>query len=192
MPGVYETWAECEAQVKGVFGAKFKSFPSEEAAQAAFRLPHEQFVGIGETPSVTALPDDVIKESVAVDAACKDNPGPLEYRGVDLQTGKVLFRQGPFADGTVNIGEFLAIVHALALLQKRGLSIPVYSDSETAIGWVKRGKANTKLKMTAANAPLFELVARAEKWLAENRFSNPIIKWNTAQWGDIPADYARK
>ncbi len=25
-PGIYETWAECELQIKGVSGAKYKSF----------------------------------------------------------------------------------------------------------------------------------------------------------------------
>ena len=34
-----------------------------------------------------------VKESIAVDAACSGNPGELEYRGVDLQTGEEIFRQ---------------------------------------------------------------------------------------------------
>lgn len=31
-PGIYETWAECEAQVKGFKGAKYKKFPTYEEA----------------------------------------------------------------------------------------------------------------------------------------------------------------
>lgn len=43
----------------------------------------------------------------------------MEYRGVDTKTRKQIFIQGPFEEGTNNIGEFLAIVHGLALLKKR-------------------------------------------------------------------------
>ena len=45
----------------------------------------------------------------AVDAACSGNPGPMEYRGIDLATGAEIFHFGP-VHGTNNIGEFLAIV----------------------------------------------------------------------------------
>lgn len=34
VPGIYRTWAECEAQTKGFSGAEFKKFGTEEAAQA--------------------------------------------------------------------------------------------------------------------------------------------------------------
>lgn len=42
----------------------------------------------------------------------------MEYRGVYVRTGQELFRIGPYPDGTNNVGEFLALVHALALLKK--------------------------------------------------------------------------
>jgi viroplasmin and RNaseH domain-containing protein len=97
---------------------------------------------------------------------------------------------GPLPDGTNNIGEFLAIVHALALLKVQGKpSLLVYSDSVTAQGWVKKGKCNTKLAQTKRNAKIFELIDRAEKWLAMNKITNPLLKWDTESWGEIPADY---
>ena len=133
-----------------------------------------------------------IAESYAVDAACSGNPGPLEYRCVHTSTRKQLFKQGPFEHGTNNIGEFLAIVHALALFKQKGITLPIYSDSENAIGWVKEKKCKTKLAPDERNAPLFELVARAEQWLAENDYSNPILKWETEAWGEVPADFGRK
>jgi len=34
VPGIYRTWAECEPLVHGVQGAKYKSFPTQEEAQA--------------------------------------------------------------------------------------------------------------------------------------------------------------
>lgn len=131
-------------------------------------------------------------QALAVDAACSGNPGPMEYRGVHLPTGRVIFHYGP-VHGTNNIGEFLAIVHALALMEKQGFpDMPIYSDSATAQIWVRKKKCGTKLQRTAQTAGLLDLVARAELWLRTHTYRNPIIKWNTEEWGEIPADFGRK
>jgi ribonuclease HI len=116
----------------------------------------------------------------------------MEYQGFELHTGRLLFKKGPFQDGTNNIGEYLALVHALALLKKHQSDLPIYSDSITAISWVKKKKANTKLEATPRNKELFELLERAEKWLKENTFTNKILKWETTEWGENPADFGRK
>lgn len=34
VPGIYETWADCEAQVKGFPGASFKGFPDRDGAES--------------------------------------------------------------------------------------------------------------------------------------------------------------
>jgi ribonuclease HI len=130
-------------------------------------------------------------EALCVDAACSGNPGPMEYRGVHLPSGRQIFHFGPM-QGTNNIGEFLAIVHALALLKQRGSAMPVYSDSRTAQIWVQKRKCKTTLARTPENAPLFDIIARAERWLQTNDYPNPILKWDTNQWGEIPADFGRK
>ena len=131
--------------------------------------------------------------SLSVDAACSGNPGKLEYRGVFTSDAAEIFRQGPFQDGTNNIGEFLAIVHALALLKKKGDGERcIYTDSRTAMSWVRKKKANTQLKRTRRNATVFELIQRAEDWLKSNSYTNPILKWDTENWGEIPADFGRK
>ena len=133
-----------------------------------------------------------INEAVAVDAACSGNPGPMEYRGIYLRTGKELFHFGP-VHGTNNIGEFLAIVHALALLKLKGLDdMPVYSDSVNAQIWVRKKKCKTTLVRNAETEYLHGLIARAEAWLRNNTFNNPILKWRTEEWGEIPADFGRK
>lgn len=141
--------------------------------------------------TVLPLPPEVNANAWAVDAACSGNPGPMEYRCIDLQTGQQVFHYGP-VHGTNNIGEFLAIVHGLALLKQKGSNIPIYSDSKIAQKWVRDGKCRTTLAPTSRNAELLGLVARAEKWLATNTYTNPIIKWETKQWGEIPADFGRK
>jgi ribonuclease HI len=194
-PGVYDNWKECERQIRGVEGAVYKSFATEEEATRAYRSDSRDYIGRKEgAPAKRKTPPAgaVIADSLCVDAACSGNPGPLEYRGVDTMTGAQLFHLGPFPLGTVNIGEFLALVHALAYLDKRKSAIPVYSDSRTAIKWVKSKAIKTNLPRNAATSGLFELTDRALAWLTSHNYPNPILKWDTENWGEIPADFGRK
>ena len=195
-PGVYSSWDECKRQVEGVAGAKYKSFESREEADNAFKSNYWKFVQkTTAAPKTTAKPSKstIIQGSVAVDAACSGNPGLMEYQGVWTADGRQLFHIGPLQDGTNNIGEFLAIVHALAMLKQQNMpNLPIYSDSKTAQGWVKKGKCNTKLEATGRNEKIFDLIQRAEHWLAVNKITNPILKWETEAWGEIPADFGRK
>ena len=192
--GVYSSWAECKAQVDGYDGAIYKSFPSKEIAEKAYNDSPWLYVGKQaekKKVSINNIPE-IIKDSLSVDAACSGNPGLLEYRGVYVKTGEEVFKQGPFERGTNNIGEFLALVHGLALLKQKNFSIPIYSDSVNAIKWVKDKKCRTKLERVPENESLFYMIERAEKWLRENTYSTPIIKWKTSEWGEIPADFGRK
>lgn len=142
--------------------------------------------------TVLPLPLEVKAEAWAVDAGCSGNPGPMEYQAVDLQTGAQVFHYGP-VHGTNNIGEFLAIVHALALMEQRGIHDKVvYSDSYNAILWVKKKRCKTKLVRNEQTENLFKMIARAETWLRTHTISTPVIKWETAKWGEIPADFGRK
>jgi ribonuclease HI len=200
--GVFSSWEACAAQVQGFTGAQYKSFTSRLAAEKAFRGKYTAHVGKPVSSGEWLFaPNPPIAKSVVVDAACSGSPGRLEYRGVDLRSGKEIFRQGPYKNGTNNIGEFLAIVHALAMLEEKRRALPragartttpVYSDSETAIAWVKAKQCNTDLAADETNTPLFELINRAEDWLAEHKTANPVLKWDTKAWGEIPADFNRK
>ena len=138
------------------------------------------------------IDDKPILESIAVDASTIQNPGPTEYRGVDTKTKKLLFEM-KLDEATNNIGEFLAIVHALALYKKKGEELKIiYSDSVNAISWVKQKKCKTKYKQTGKNEKVFDLIQRAVTWLEANQYDTKILKWNTGAWGEIPADYGRK
>jgi len=141
--------------------------------------------------TVLPLPLEVKADAWAVDAACSGNPGPMEYRGIDLATGQQVFHFGP-VHGTNNIGEFLAIVHALALMERMGVKKTIYSDSYNAILWVGKRKCKTKLPVTPKTRQLFDVIARAEHWLATHKYTNDIIKWDTKKWGEVPADFGRK
>ena len=161
-PGVYDSWEACRQQVEGWKGAVYKGFATREEAEEAINQP----------------PEDYIE---------KKAPERAVYLG-DMEEK---FHFGPML-GTNNIGEFLAIVHALALYKSRGLDWPLYSDSRNAILWVKAGKCRTKLERTAGTEAVFERIESAERWLKENSFRNPILKWETDKWGEIPADFGRK
>ena len=141
--------------------------------------------------TVLPLPKEVSADAWAVDAACSGNPGRMEYQGIDLATGEQVFHFGPI-HGTNNIGEFLAIVHALALMERKGLHKTIYSDSYNAILWVTKKKCKTTLVRDAQTAHLYEIIARAERWLHTHNIQVPIIKWETSLWGEIPADFGRK
>lgn len=193
-PGVYDSWDKAKAQVLGFEGAVYKSFPTlNEANTAINESPYSYFEKKEKKQSLNYKNNPaVIQDSLAVDAACSGNPGLLEYRGVYLLTGEQVFHQGTFEQGTNNVGEFLAIVHGLALLKQKKSSIPIYSDSANAIKWIREKKCKTKLERTSQNESLFYMIERAEKWLRENTYTTQIIKWDTANWGEIPADFGRK
>lgn len=197
-PGIYSSWNDCQLQTKGYDGAKYKSFDSLAEAERAFASSPYLYIGKqakraeashGGTSGV--LPACILDNSLAVDAACSGNPGPMEYRGVHVASRQEIFHFGPMR-GTNNIGEFLALVHGLALLKQKGFDMPIYSDSANAISWVKQKKCKTKLPRTAETEKLFLLIERAEKWLQDNKYTTRILKWETKEWGEIPADFGRK
>ena len=216
-PSIFDTWEDCEAQVKGVQGAKYKGFASRPEAEQAFssspenyiiRKPqnsqhstlnsqfsilncqlstlNSQFSILNSQLSTPILP------ALAVDAACSGNPGVMEFRGVIADTGTEVFHRGPFNGGTNNIGEFLAIVLGLAYLKQNNLPWALYTDSRTALAWLKKGHADTKIEWNAQNQDLFFMLRKAEMWLHDNTWTTPIYKWDTKAWGEIPADFGRK
>lgn len=207
-PGVYDNWAECEKQIKGVAGAKYKSYESRTLAEQAFRIGPDLAASVverarkGESILETdscgmtvikpnATGDVPILDAIAVDAACSGNPGVMEYQGVYVSSRTQLFHfKTPV--GTNNIGEFLAIVHGLAYMKKHNMSQILYSDSVNAINWVRARQCRTKLALTPETEKLYEIIHRAEAWLHNNQYSTEIRKWDTDHWGEIPADFGRK
>lgn len=195
--GVFETWDDCKAQIKDFKGALYKSFTTFEAAKKALKEDYKNYIGKSKFKSeLTKEQLEKIGQpnynSISVDAASSGNPGKMEYRGVDTKTKKQLFVQGPFEEGTNNIGEFLALVHGLAFLKQKKSNRIIYTDSKTALSWIKKKTCNTKLKRTNKNKALFELVDRAIDWLKNNSYATTIVKWETKAWGEIPADFGRK
>lgn len=213
-PGIYTEWEACKEQVQGVQGAQYKSFGTREEAESALRMPYESVVasaavggggkGGGHAaesvlsvgadgvvvlkPGVTNPP---VLDALAVDAACSGNPGVMEYQGIYIATGTRMFHYRA-EQGTNNIGEFLAIVHGLSYLKKHRLNQILYSDSANAISWVRQKQCKSKLPEDSRTTELWNYVHRAEQWLRDNDYTTEIRKWDTEQWGEIPADFGRK
>lgn len=161
--------------------------PNKKQPSVAPKAPSRKPAANRLTPEGAA-----VRQGWAVDAACSGNPGPMEYRGVDMSNGAQLFHFGPM-QGTNNIGEFLAIVHALALMDQLGIKDkPIYSDSYNAILWVSKKQCKTKMARTPQTEELFRIIARAEQWLRTHAIRVPVLKWETAKWGESPADFGRK
>ncbi|GAB3807604.1 ribonuclease H [Virgibacillus kimchii] len=203
-PGIYTNWEDCKEQTDGYNQAKFKSFTSREQAEKAYREGWQQFWGKGngkkaekavsnkKSNTSPMFEDEIDYDSISVDVGTRGNPGPVEYQGVDTRTGEVIFSHGPIRKGTNNLGEFLAIVHALAYLNKIGSTKTVYSDSVNAINWVKKKTVSTTLKRDPSTEEIWQLIDRAIYWLENHTYKNKVLKWNTKKWGEIKADYGRK
>ncbi len=215
-PGIYETWDDCKTQTVGFKGSSFKSYLTKEEAKSAYasgslksanaKSANAKSTNAKNANETGALPvkksnpkvpkphsDPIfVKNTISVDAACSGNPGPMEYRGVLTDNpNEEIFHFGPM-EGTNNIGEFLAIVEGLKYLSSNGSDIPLYTDSITAMKWVRDKKAATTLKNTDKTAATFRLINEAEHWLHANAYETKIIKWDTKGWGEIKADFGRK
>ncbi|WP_068474629.1 ribonuclease H1 domain-containing protein [Saccharicrinis aurantiacus] len=195
-PGIYTSWDECQVNIKGVSNVRYKGFPTLSEAEYAFNDDPEKYWGKkSKSESVSFLADsfndDIIANSISVDAACSGNPGVMEYQGVYTASGTQIFIK-KFPLGTNNIGEFLAIVHGLAYQKQQKMNLPIYTDSKIAMGWVKAKKCRSKLPLDAKTKDLFEVIKRAEEWLKKNTYKQDILKWDTKNWGEIPADFGRK
>jgi len=188
-PGVYKSWGKCQLEIKNIKGALFKSFGDIDEAQKAYEMGYEKYKKNSIKNHILDGPE---LNSISVDAASSGNPGVMEYQGVDTETKEVLFKMGPFNNATNNIGEFLALVHGIAILEKYLKKKIIYSDSITAMSWVRKKKCQTKLVKSKENEEVFDLIDRAILWLKENKYSAIIKKWETKNWGEIPADFGRK
>lgn len=202
-PGIYTSWDECKKQVDGYQQAKYKSYSSREEAEAAYQAGASKSwgqggqgsapkAGSGRKQAASDTEDEIDYNSISVDVGTHGNPGPIEYKGVDTQTGEILFYVGPIENGTNNLGEFIAIVHALSYLQKQGSKKTVYTDSRTALSWMRNKKIASSLVRNESTARVWELADRALQWLKANQYENKVLKWNTEAWGEIKADFGRK
>lgn len=190
--GIFDSWEECKKQIDGFAGAKYKGFTTYEQALLALQsYPSNTNIV---NPIIEKIQNNFPHNSIAVDAAVNMKNGIMEYRGIHLSSMQIIFHVGPLDYGlkSNNIAEFLAIVHGLQWLWQYDINAPVYSDSFTAITWVKNQKINSKVLEKNPVPQIKERIEKALKWLKEHPKHAEVIKWNTQEWGEIPADFNRK
>lgn len=187
--GIFNDWATTEAQVKGFPGAKFKGFPSEDAAKVAYGM-HENKQS---TAKANPIPSGVF---LTVDAAFSGKTKILEWRGVLVENGKKteVFRSAAYRGGSANVGEYLALVQGIQYLSNKNMSIPIYSDSLNAQKWIRDKKHSSEAEVSTA---LKELMDLSDAYLQAGGYAAvknkiKIIDWETSKWGEIAADFGRK
>ena len=167
-PGIYTDWNSCKKQVDKFAGARYKSFPTEAEALAAYggspstsgktsatAAPKKR--ASSKAPSVKtytasevkALPAEV---KIFTDGGCDPNPGKAG-------SGLALYRNNTVSElwyglfnpmGTNNTAELNALHQALLMAEKElnnGQSVAIFCDSkysiqcvtQWAVGWQKKG-----------------------------------------------------
>ncbi len=198
VPGIYENWEECKKNVNGYKNAKYKSYVSLDEAKKAFYSSIifdkkiENNIEIKEKNNNIKY-NDILKNSICVDGACSGNPGKGEYQCVDTLSKEVIFKSKIYEDSTNNLMEFLALVNALIYLKENNKDCYIYTDSVSALAWVRDKEVKTSLKETKKNIILFDEIKERIFWLKSNQVNmNKILKWDTKVLGEIPADFGRK
>jgi len=126
-------------------------------------------------------------KGVIVDGSTRGNPGPSKYRVYDLEKKSIIYETDWIGITTNNVTEFLAVCHAIYLVNKANLNLPIYSDSVTAISWVNK-------KLVTSNCKnLEDRIKKACTFLKETDMKNIVLeKWHTSTWGENPADFGNK
>jgi ribonuclease HI len=132
---------------------------------------------------------------IVVDGSYLGNLDRMEYQAIGLPQNAIIFSDGPYRGGGASIAEFLGLVKGLQYLENRQMDMLIYSDSKTALSWVRRCKVNSViLKRDDCPDQVKEMVQDALGWLRSNTdfTKGRFRKWHTTFWGENPADYGRK
>lgn len=198
--GIFGNWADTEAQIKGFSGALYQSYKTIEEATAAFNAgsPNAAATVISQSKSaakVNVLPPagKPTHECLTVDGAFSGSTKVMEYRCVMNVSGEVIFRSKPFVGGSNNLAEFLALIGAMRYRDSIGEPLlDIYSDSKTALAWVRDKQLNTTIDIDSLDPVVQGRITAAMRYLKANPPPKNLKKWDTAAWGEIPADYGRK
>ncbi len=187
-PTIYDTWANCRGQIIETDDPKFKMFTNGNMAEKVFgEGPWKYFKKRGERKQRQLEPNrPPTMNSVAVGGTFDPNTREIKYRAVDLDTGEIVLEGGPFKDGTNNIAEFLAVVEALIYCAENQLDVPIYTDSVTAMSWLRDKTVRTKCLL---GSELSFVVWDAIEWLNRHNWDTEILKWHTNIWGENPANF---
>ena len=156
VPGVYDTWGECEANVKGVTGASFKKFKTHEEAVAFVNADDAELTAAAEEKKYECVPEN--GRAVAyVDGSFNSDTGDYGFGLVFLYDGE---RQEICGCGNEHIGgmnemrnvagEISACMKAVDMAVAAGAkALDVYYDYEGIAAWAT-GAWKCKKEGTAA------------------------------------------
>lgn len=206
--GVYDNWDECKEQVNkfpGAIYSKLKSTNKKDALSEFEELKKEKVdnnIDKNKAKNENSTWEEKKKENkgkpiegvLTVDGA--SNGKNCEFQAVWYPSGEKAFISKVFEGGTNNIAEFLGLVLAVKHLKDKGLPLIVYTDSITAMSWFRDKKANTTARATGKITDELEnLLTKSEMFLKQNHElmkQVKVLKWETKEWGEIPADFGRK
>ena len=172
--GIFTSWPEAQQQVTGFKNAIFKSFKTQQEAEAFLKNPSfssgSNKSGPDKTgpdkppktyPSEESYPDGTLV--VYTDGGAIGNPGPGGY-GVVIKERQEL--SGGYNLTTNNRMELMAVMVALETLRKETAPIVLHSDSKYVIdglnkGWARNWKKKGWIKSDgnpAMNADLWALL----------------------------------
>lgn len=139
-PGIYNTWSECELQVKGFSGAIYKSFLNKEDA--------EKFLNTSNTSKISNEPTEPY---AFVDGSFNSTTNTYGYGGFLVENGNRHKIQGsgqkPELASMRNVaGEICGVVKAVKLALELGLkNLTIYYDYQGLEAWANRNwKTNKK------------------------------------------------
>jgi ribonuclease HI len=184
----YDTWNNIELKVNGNSGVYSKCLEQDKIAAMDYFEKHKLAISEVKQDIKESTVVSIPEHGNVVDGACNQNTGEFQYQVFDLNTQSIKHTSKPYLNGTNNIAEFFAIICALRAFAKTKSNYPIYSDSTTAIKWVKDRCCNTKVN----DRELLMKISEQIEWLRSNNCPNPILKWETKIWGENPADFGRK
>lgn len=135
-------------------------------------------------------------KNIYVDGACSGNSasnGIAEYRIVGDDKVTEIYRSRKFR-GTNNIAEYLALCHAILLMNRDfpNEKFTIWSDSVTAIAWL-RDEPKSAMTLNDDTAWTINQVWKAHKSIKNSHNMNcRVEKWDTKTRGEIPADFGNK
>jgi ribonuclease HI len=141
--GIYTSWPEAEAQVKGYGGAKYKGFVNRSEAEAWMDDPQW---GQKTKPikKKTAYKQQVTSGAcieIYTDGGAINNPGPGGYGVVLLAKGEPLELSGGYQHTTNNRMELMACIKGIEALPMRTETVGLFSDSKYVVNGISKGWA---------------------------------------------------
>lgn len=119
VPNIYESWAECQKQIKGFKGAIYKSFPTREEAQKFLDMQADN------CKTLETADDSLL--TIYVDGSFKETEGNYSYGLVAVLNDKVIYQDSgigkkePESIALRNIsGEVLGAMKAVTYAVKNG------------------------------------------------------------------------